>query len=295
MQRLSMTGFARASGALPPWRWAWELKSVNGKGLDLRLRTPPGFAGLEQQARALLSSRLGRGVVYANLTAQREAADQSIQINEKALTELCEAVARQQTGANLQPASLDGLLAIRGIVELKEPADNEEIAAKVSKAMLESLKEALDGLVAMRRSEGAALANVLLQKLNAIADLTAKAEACPGRQPDAIRARLEKSIADLTAVSSQLDPARLHQEALLMAAKADIREELDRLEAHVAAARELMESDGPAGRRLDFLAQEFGREANTLCSKSNDAQLTDIGMELRAQIEQFREQVQNIE
>lgn len=295
MNRVSMTGFARTSGALPPWRWAWELKSVNGKGLDLRVRTPQGFEVIEQKARAMLGDRLGRGVVYANLTAQRESPAQDVQINETALAQLCDAVARQQTVANLQPASLDGLLSIRGIVELKDSTDSEEVLASVSDAMLTSLEEAVDALVSMRQSEGAALSEVLSQKLDAIAELTARAEDCPGRQPEAVRARLEKSIADLTGASTQLDPARLHQEALIMAAKADIREELDRLVTHVAAARELMTSDGPAGRRLDFLAQEFGREANTLCSKSNDAQLTQIGMELRVQIEQFREQVQNIE
>lgn len=291
----SMTGFSRASGEHAPWRWTWELKSVNARGLDLRLRTPSGFDAVESEARARFPARLVRGAVYANLSAQRDAANPELRINETALETLRQAIARMPVDAGIRPASIDGLLSIRGVVEIVEASDDEEQLAALAIAMLTTLDAAIDALVAMRAREGAALDVVLCEKLNTIAALTESAETCPGRQPEAVRARLEKSIAELTGASPALDPARLHQEALLMAAKADVREELDRLVTHVAAARELLQQTGGVGRRLDFLAQELAREANTLCSKSNDKDLTAIGMELRATIEQFREQVQNIE
>ena len=190
-------------------------------------------------------------------------------------------------------ASLDGLLGVRGVVEVTDAADDETILAEAAAAALKGLEGALKDLV--RKTEGAALQAVLAARVERIAALTQAAEDCPGRKVEAVKARLAQAIALLTDASPALDPARLHQEALLMAAKADVREELDRLKTHVAAARALLASDAPAGRKLDFLAQEFAREANTLCSKSNDAALTSLGMELRVEIEQFREQVQNIE
>ncbi len=295
MTLTSMTGFARAAGSHAPWRWAWELKSVNSRGLDLRLRVPPGFDAVEAEARKKLAGMLARGAVYANLTAQRDTAAPQVRINEPALLALQQLVARLPSSENLRPASMDGLLNIRGIVEVAETADDEVAIAAVAAAMLESLDHAASELTAMRNREGAALTSVLAEKLDSIAKLTARAEECPGRQAPAIQARLEKSIAELVGASPALDPVRLHQEALLLAGKADVREELDRLVAHVAAARELIAGAGAVGRRLDFLAQELGREANTLCSKSNDKDLTAIGMELRVLVEQFREQVQNIE
>ncbi len=295
MTLTSMTGFARAAGSHAPWRWTWELKSVNSRGLDLRLRVPPGFDVVEAEARKKLAGMLARGAVYANLTAQRDTAAPQVRINEPALLALQQLVARLPASENLRPASMDGLLNIRGIVEVAETADDEVAIAAVAAAMLASLDHAASELTAMRNREGAALTSVLAEKLNSIAKLTARAEDCPGRQAPAIRARLEKSIAELVGASPALDPVRLHQEALLLAGKADVREELDRLVAHVAAARELIAGAGAVGRRLDFLAQELGREANTLCSKSNDKDLTAIGMELRVLVEQFREQVQNIE
>ncbi|MGE3244907.1 MAG: YicC/YloC family endoribonuclease [Beijerinckiaceae bacterium] len=295
MKLVSMTGFARTAGASGSWRWAWELKTVNSRGLDLRLRTPPGFDALEPEARNRLTARLARGACYANLSAQRDAANPEVRINEGALQALLDAIGKLPAGAGLRPASIDGLLNIRGVVEIADAGDDDTTLAAVSAAMLGSLDDAIAELVAMRQREGAALAAVLAARIERIAELTAQAENCPERQPEAIRVRLGKTIADLAGASSALDPARLHQEALMLAAKADVREELDRLAAHVDAARELLQKSEPVGRRLDFLAQEFAREANTLCSKSNGAALTSIGMELRVQIEQFREQVQNIE
>ena len=295
MSLKSMTGFARTSGHRPPWAWAWEIKAVNAKGLDVRLRLPPGFDRIEAEARAKLTGGLARGTIYATLTAQREATTPQVRINTEILGALVEAVANMPSNPNMRLASLDGLLGVRGVVEVTDAADDESILAEAAAAALKGLEGALKELVQARKSEGAALQAVLGARVERIAALTQSAEDCPGRKVEAVKARLAQAIALLTDASPALDPARLHQEALLMAAKADVREELDRLKTHVAAARELLASDAPAGRKLDFLAQEFAREANTLCSKSNDAALTSLGMELRVEIEQFREQVQNIE
>ena len=295
MSLKSMTGFARTSGHRPPWGWAWELKAVNAKGLDVRLRLPPGFDRIEAEARARLTGGLARGTVYATLTAQREATTPQVRINTEILGALVEAVANMPSNPNMRLASLDGLLGVRGVVEVTDAADDETILAEAAAAALKGLEGALKDLVQARKTEGAALQAVLGERVERIAALTQSAEDCPGRKVEAVKARLAQAIALLTDASPALDPARLHQEALLMAAKADVREELDRLKTHVAAARALLASDAPAGRKLDFLAQEFAREANTLCSKSNDAALTSLGMELRVEIEQFREQVQNIE
>ncbi|MFN3892073.1 MAG: YicC/YloC family endoribonuclease [Beijerinckiaceae bacterium] len=295
MSLQSMTGFARSQRSQGAWRLSWEIKSVNAKGLDLRLRTPNGFDAMEQEARNRIGKKLTRGACYATLTAQRESAAPEIRVNEAALASLQQAIARLPAAKGIEPASLDGLLAIKGVVDIVESTDSDETMAHVHEAALDALDEALDGIVAMRTVEGKALAGVLSQRLEAIAKLTEAADACPGRKPEAVRARLEQSVAALVQASAGLDPARLHQEAILLAAKADVREELDRLKAHVAAARDLIGSGKPVGRRLDFLAQELAREANTLCAKSNDPELTRTGMELRVEIEQFREQVQNVE
>ncbi len=295
MSLKSMTGFARTSGHRPPWAWAWEIKAVNAKGLDVRLRLPPGFDRIEAEARAKLTGGLARGTVYATLTAQREATTPQVRINTEILGALVEAVANMPSNPNMRLASLDGLLGVRGVVEVTDAADDEGVLAEAAAAALRGLDAALKDLVQARQTEGAALQAVLGARVERIAALTQGAEDCPGRKVEAVKARLTQALALLTDASPALDPARLHQEALLMAAKADVREELDRLKTHVAAARELLASPAPAGRKLDFLAQEFAREANTLCSKSNDAALTSLGMELRVEIEQFREQVQNIE
>ncbi|HYP56694.1 MAG TPA: YicC/YloC family endoribonuclease [Beijerinckia sp.] len=294
MNIASMTGFARVAGHLGPYRWAWELKSVNAKGLDLRLRLPPGFDSIEVEARARLGRRLTRGTCYATLTAQRETATPEVRVNRDLLQKLVAALGEIPLSGNLQGASLDGLLAVRGVVEISESGEDESEKAKMQAATLASLDAALDALVAMRLAEGEALARVFVTRLDRIAALTHAAETCPARKPEAIRDRLAQTIAAL-AGNSNFDQNRLHQEALLLAAKADVREELDRLVTHVSAVCGHLEAGGAVGRRLDFLAQELAREANTLCAKSNDASLTSLGLELRVEIEQFREQIQNIE
>jgi uncharacterized protein (TIGR00255 family) len=295
MRLSSMTGFARASGAHGSYRWAFELKSVNAKGLDLRLRVAPGFDRIEAEARARLGKALARGACFATLSAQRDGAGAEVKINAQALAAVAAAAKEAAKSAGLAPPTIDGVLAVRGIVDLVETGDDEEALALACAGALKSLDEAIAALVAMRQAEGSALAAFLEERLSAIAALTKAADDNPGRRPQAIRARLAQSIAALLESGRGFDENRLHQEAVLLAAKADIREELDRLATHVAAARDLMRAGGPVGRRLDFLAQELGREANTLCAKSNDTALTAIGLDLRSQIEQLREQIQNVE
>jgi uncharacterized protein (TIGR00255 family) len=291
----SMTGFARASGASGAYRWSVELKSVNAKGLDLRLRVPPGFDRIEGEARARLGRALARGTCFATLSAQREGATLQARVNKEALAAIVSAVKEAAEGTGLGPPTLDGILAIRGVVDVVEAGDDEPALAAACAGALASLDEAIGALAAMRQGEGAALAAILSEKLAAIAALTQAADDSPARRPEAIALRLAQSVAGLLEAGRGFDENRLYQEAVLLAAKADIREELDRLKTHVAAARELIGSGGPVGRRLDFLAQELAREANTLCAKANDVSLTAIGLDLRGQIEQLREQIQNIE
>jgi len=291
----SMTGFSRVRGAHGAWTWAWELKSVNARGLDLRLRVPPAFDAVEIKARAALAARLARGSVVANLAAKRIDESAPARINRAALDRLLAALDDVPPHANLRPAALDGLLAIPGIVEIAQPEEDETQRVALESHILRALDEALDALIAARRDEGAALSRVLRARLDRIGELAAQADALPARQPEAIRERLAQQIARVTENADGLDPARLHQEAVLIAVKSDIREELDRLKAHVASARDLLEKGGPIGRRLDFFAQELGRESNTLCAKSGDAALTGLGLEMKIEIEQWREQVHIIE
>lgn len=295
MRVASMTGFSRTQGAVGPWSYAWELKSVNSKGLDIRLRLPPVFDSLEIKARQAIAARLTRGAITVNLTAKRVDEAASVQINRLILDRLLSALAQTPLPENLRPASLDGLLALPGVIEVTQPQEDETLRNQVEADILSALEQALDALVAARHAEGEALRQILSLRLAHIRQLTQNADAHPARQADAIRARLIQNLAKLVENVEGLDQARLHQEAVLLAVKSDIREELDRLKAHVDSVNELLATGGPIGRRLDFLAQELGRESNTLCAKSNDPALTAIGLDLKIEVEQFREQVQNIE
>jgi len=295
MSLTSMTGFARVAGALAPWRWTVEIKCVNAKGLDLRLRLPSGFDRIEAEARARLGNALTRGACFVTISALREGAATQARLDLSALDEIISAARAAAAKAGLAPPTMDGVLAVRGVVEVVEAVEDEVSFAAVCASTLESLDAAIAALVASRRAEGAALQAILSERLDAIARLTQAADDNPARRPEAARARLAATVAALLESSRGFDENRLHQEGMLLAAKADIREELDRLKTHVAAVRALIAEGGPVGRRLDFLAQELGREANTLCAKANDVSLTAQGLELRAQIEQLREQVQNIE
>ncbi|MGL4286754.1 MAG: YicC/YloC family endoribonuclease [Phreatobacter sp.] len=291
----SMTGFARAEGATGTAVWAWEIKSVNSKGLDVKLRLPPGFDPAEPVIRQRISALVARGSLFVNLSVKREGAASEVRINEQVLAQVLDAVQLITERIDARAPAVDGILAIKGVVDVVEPEETEEERAALQEAVLGGLDTALAGLVAMRKAEGAALGVVLNDRLNEIAELKRQAETNPARKPEAIKLKLAESIAAVLETGKAFDPDRLHQEALLLAGKADIREELDRLDAHVAAAAKLMTTGGPVGRKLDFLAQEFNRETNTLCSKANDVSLTSIGLELKAVVEQFREQVQNLE
>jgi len=291
----SMTGFARGHGVSGPYAWTWEIKSVNAKGLDVRLRTPGGWDSIELQVRARAAERLSRGSVQANLTVERSGAAPSVRINAPVLDAILSAVRDFGTKIKASPPSLDGLLGLKGVIEIADVEENETERRSAEAAVVAGFTAALASLVEMRRGEGAALGRVLTGRLGEIAVLVERAERAPGRQPDAIRVRLAEQVAALLAQSERFDPDRLHQEAIMIATRADVREELDRLTAHVAQARRLIEEGGPIGRKLDFLAQEFNREANTLCAKANDVELTNIGLDLKAAVEQFREQVQNVE
>jgi uncharacterized protein (TIGR00255 family) len=295
MTLASMTGFARTSGVHGDLRWAWELKSVNSKGLDLRFRLPPGRDVLEPAIRALIAKSVARGNVTVNLTMQREGAAPQVRINEEVLAAVIATSRELAKKIEAQPPTLDGILGIKGVMDIVEIEESEADRESANAVLLKGFETALKDLVAMRGKEGGVIGGVLSDRLSEIEKLTKAAEASPSRSIEAIRARLGEQVKELLAVSSTLDPERLHQEAALLAAKADVREELDRLQAHIGAARSLLKNGGSVGRKLDFLSQEFNREANTLCSKSNDVSLTSIGLELKTAVDQFREQVQNIE
>jgi uncharacterized protein (TIGR00255 family) len=275
--------------------WYWEARSVNGRSLDLRLRLPSGFDRLEIGARSLAQEKLARGNCTINLGLKRETGQMEIRLNEAALAQAKDVADRAGVLTDLKAARLDTLLSMRGVVETVETEESEEAQAALTHALLAGLVAALDQLVKARASEGERLQRVIEKQLALIAALIEQASAASARQPEAIAARLTEQIARLGETGANFDPDRLHQEALLLAAKADIQEELDRLRAHVAAANELIGSDQPAGRKFEFLAQEFNREANTICSKAADLEISRAGLELKTVIDQLREQVQNIE
>jgi uncharacterized protein (TIGR00255 family) len=291
----SMTGFARAQGVSGPYAWAWELKSVNAKGFDLRLRMPAGWDAVDAPVRAKAAEMLSRGTVYGNLSVERQGVQPTVTINEGVLGAVLDAVEKLKGRIGGAPPSVEGILGLKGVIEVSEQEESADQRAAAGAAVTAGFASALADLVKARRDEGAALARLLTARLDEIAALTDRAEKAPGRQPDAIKARLAEQVATLLDANSHFDPERLHQEAVLLASKADIREELDRLGAHVAQAKKLIDGGGPVGRRLDFLSQELNRESNTLCAKSNDVELTNIGLELKSVVEQFREQVQNLE
>jgi uncharacterized protein (TIGR00255 family) len=290
----SMTGFSRSEGVAGAYAWSWELKSVNGKGLELRLRTPPGWDAVEVPVRGQAKA-LSRGTVHANLSVRREGVAPQVRINEPVLEAVLETMRQIGLRIDARAPSMDGILAIKGVVEVTDDAEDESERQAAQTAAVEGFAHALSALVAMRRTEGEALERILMQRLDEIAALTQRADALPARQPEAIKAKLAEQIALLLETPGRFDTDRLHQEAILIATKVDIREELDRLLAHIDQARKLLTEGGAVGRRLDFLSQEFNREVNTLCSKSNDVALTTIGLELKNVVEQFREQVQNLE
>ena len=291
----SMTGFARGTGQHGPLTWTWEAKSVNARGLDMRCRLPSGMDALEPAARRRVGGRFKRGNFNLALQVNRAAGNTRVKINREVLAQVEAAVRELGENHGVEPPRADGLLNVRGVIELVEDdgdtADNEDRDA----AILASLDETLDSLSDARIEEGARIGAVLAGQLEKITALTDAARASEANQPARRRQRLEEQIAEMLDTTPQLSEERLNQEVALLLVKADVREETDRLYAHIAAARELLADGGPVGRRLDFLCQEFNREGNTLCSKATEVDLTAIGLDLKAVIDQFREQVQNIE
>lgn len=291
-----MTGFARAQGQFGAVSWTWELKSVNARGLDVRCRLPAGHEALDGPAREAATKGLKRGNVSVTLNLTRGSEAPTIRVNEQLLLELARRMhAMQHRFPDFAAPRLDTLFAVKGVVEVVEEEEDDEARDARFSAMLTSLGHAVTGLAEMRLVEGTRLAQVLTGHLDEIARLTAAAEGTASLRPEAARERLQTLVANLLGASPQLSEERLAQEAALLVGKADVREELDRLKAHVGAARDLLAGGGAVGRKLDFLCQELNREANTLCSKSADVELTRLGLDLKAVIEQFREQVQNIE
>ncbi|MEA2907031.1 MAG: hypothetical protein QOI12_4418 [Alphaproteobacteria bacterium] len=291
----SMTGFARSHGVRGSYAWSWELKSVNAKGLDLRLRIPPGWDAVEVPVRNRAAEVLARGTVYGTLAVERVGVAPVVRVNEAVLNAVLATMQNVAGRVAAEPPRLDGILALKGVIEVIDEDESEDERRAAEAAVIEGFHQTVGELGAMRRREGQTLALILSQRLAEIAALAARAEVVPGRCPEAIKARIAEQVTTLLDASSRFDPDRLHQEAILLASKADIREELDRLASHVGQAEQMIAKGGAVGRRLDFLSQELNREANTICSKSNDVELTNIGLELKTVVEQFREQVANLE
>ena len=292
----SMTGFARAVGQDDRYAWTWEARSVNSKGLDVRCRVPNGYEAVEQAVRANAGKRFKRGNITLGVSVERlEKGGVSYRVN-RDLLEQVRALRVELAGDVADtPSTLEGLLSIRGMLETVDDSESDDAHAARQAAMIETSGELLDGLAAARGAEGTQLDTLLKAHLNALAGLVDGAAATAAAQPNAIRARLQAMVSELIDADSRLSEERLAQEAALLAGKADVREEIDRLHVHIGATGDLLVEAVAVGRRLDFLCQELNREANTLCSKSADVELTQIGLDMKATIEQFREQVQNVE
>lgn len=292
----SMTGFAREHGFDEHCSWTWEVKSVNGKGRDVRCRVPQGLEELEIPVRDRVAKQFQRGNFNVQLSLTWTGALGGYRINRDMLEQVIALVPELQAKVpDATPPSIDGLLNLRGVIEPADATVPEDKREALDAALLAGLDGALQKLAEMRAEEGARLKTVLEAQLDDIDRLRAAAEALAATQPDALRQRLADQISALLGDARTLDAGRLEQEAALLMTKADIREELDRLAVHVAAARGHLAAGDGVGRKLDFLCQEFNRESNTLCSKSWDKDLTAIGLDLKAVVDQVREQVQNIE
>jgi len=291
----SMTGFARRDGGDDAASWTWEVKSVNGRSLDLRARLPQGYESLDPSVRSAVSAVCARGNLQVNLSIKRGTAPLQLQVNEDLLQQVIELMTRLETRTAAAPPRLDGILGLRGILEAVEEEESAERQAARMATLEADLRAALEALVTMRAAEGKRLQDLASGHIDEIERLAGAARGCAATQPETLRRRFKEQLALVLEESSGIAEDRLAQELAILAGKADVREELDRLAAHVEAARELLDQGGAVGRKLDFLCQEFNREANTLCSKSADVELTRIGLDLKSAIEQLREQIQNIE
>ena len=291
----SMTGFARGTGQHGPVAWSWEAKSVNGRGLDVRCRLPAGMDAIDPEIRRIAGELFARGSLTVSLQIDGGQGQTRLSVNRDALDQILDVCRELRQEVDAAPPSLEALLAIRGVVEVAEEEEAPEARSQRDALIVGDLRETLDALLASRRDEGARIASVLADQLDEIAGLAEQAAENAALQPEALRARLTERVGALIDATPALPEERLAQEVALLLVKSDGREEVDRLRAHVAAARELIVAGGAVGRRLDFLCQEFNREANTLCSKATDVELTRIGLDLKVVIDQLREQVQNLE
>ncbi|MBL6934670.1 MAG: YicC family protein [Alphaproteobacteria bacterium] len=294
-----MTGFARAEGEHDGVGWVWEAKSVNSRGLDIRCRLPGGMDSLESDLRVRAQKKFRRGAITLSLTLDRSGSGAQLRLDEEVVAQLAHIVAKLTERINSAPPHLDGLLRVPGVLVTGEAEESKEEREALEETILEGLESAFDGLAAMRESEGEHLGALLGEQLKVLTGLCDVAEKSAASQPESLLQRLQSRIAELRDSVPAVDEERLAQEVAFLAAKADVREELDRLRGHIQAAQELISpkagSKEAVGRKLDFLCQEFNREANTICSKSADMELTRIGVEIKTVVEQFREQTQNIE
>jgi len=291
----SMTGFARAEGAEGGASWAWEIKTVNSRSLDLRFRLPPGLDRLEPAARTALMAKLKRGNVTANLALKRAEREPKLKLNRAALDEMLAVVSALRRELDAPPPQVEALLRIKGVITEVTEDEDETSRERLDRALLDGFDRALEALEKSRAAEGAKLAAIVRQLIDEIETLAKSAARIAAARPEAVTKRMREQLAELMGAVPGPSEERLAQEIALIVARGDVREELDRLAAHIAAARELVMDGIAVGRRLDFLCQELNREANTLCSKASDLELTRVGLDLKAAIERLREQVQNIE
>jgi uncharacterized protein (TIGR00255 family) len=290
-----MTGFSRVEGTEDGYSWAWELRSVNARSLDVRLRVPSGMDRLEAGFRKAIADQINRGNVSATLIVSRPPRKQEVSVNSEILDQLLTLSSKLSNLENVSPPSVDGLLTVRGVLEVQEEEETTKQQGKLDGEVVAAFAQATTELVENRIAEGERLAITINGHLDEIDRCVQAAASIVAAQPAAIAKRMREQVRALAAEVPALTEERLAQEVALLAVKADIREELDRLAAHVEGARELLAGGSPVGRKLDFLCQEFNREANTVCSKSSDLNLTRVGLELKAVIERLREQIQNIE
>ncbi|MCF8473666.1 MAG: YicC family protein [Emcibacter sp.] len=291
----SMTGFAREAGAWNDYHWTWEIKSVNGRNLDVRFRMPIGLDAVEQAARKIIKDHIARGSINVNLQLSRDAASTAFKVNQEMLDILVEVAIDTSMRNHLPQPSLDALMGIRDVIQYIDKEEDEETILSRDKILLKSFDSSLKSFMNVRDTEGSALQIILNDILNDIEIFVKQAGELAKEMPEIIKKRYMDKVNALLDDKAGFDPDRIAQEVVLLATKADIKEEIDRLYAHIEAGRRYLKSDGQIGRKLDFLTQEFNREANTLCSKASDIRLTEIGLSLKTLIDQFREQVQNIE
>lgn len=291
----SMTGFGRAEGHFGNYSWMWEIRSVNGKTLDIRMRVPSGLDAMDQYVKNTIKEHIVRGNVNVSLQLQKENGEPTVNINSEALDKLVAVAKEASKRHDLPMPSIDRLLSIRDVVEVIDMPEDDDVIARRDEALKTSFQEAVSSFTGARNREGQATFKMLSSIVDDIEKLLIEAEKTASSQPNEIKKRFEEKVTLLLEKSQSLDPERITQELVILATKADVKEETDRLRAHIGSARSLLKSSGPVGRKMEFLSQEFNRETNALCSKSADITLTNIGLSLKASIDQLREQVLNVE